>query len=87
MLGFLEKIDLADIGKETPDCSVTKVNGSDKFNIVSSMDFFFPLIDEPYQMGRIGCMNVISDLYAMGVTKIDNILMVLGVCTKMSEIE
>ncbi len=51
------------------------------------MDFFYPLIDDPYQMGRIGCMNVISDLYAMGVTKIDNILMILGVCSKMSEIE
>lgn len=51
------------------------------------MDFFYPLVDDPYLQGRIGCANVLSDLYAMGVTKVDTILMVLGVSTKMNDKE
>lgn len=35
--------------------------------------------------GRIACANVLSDLYAMGVTDCDNMLMLLGVSNKMSE--
>ncbi|UYV66683.1 SEPHS1 [Cordylochernes scorpioides] len=33
--------------------------------------------------GKIACANVLSDLYAMGVTECDNILMILGVSNKM----
>lgn len=35
-------------------------------------------------MGWIACNNVISDLYAMGVTRIDNVLMLLATSTKFS---
>jgi selenide,water dikinase len=38
-------------------------------------------------MGKIACANVISDLYAMGVTECDNMLMLLGISQKMSEKE
>jgi len=38
-------------------------------------------------MGKIACANVLSDLYAMGVTECDNMLMLLGVASKMSEKE
>lgn len=37
--------------------------------------------------GKIACANVLSDLYAMGVTECDNMLMLLGVSTKMTEKE
>lgn len=37
--------------------------------------------------GKIACTNVLSDLYAMGVTDCDNMLMLLGVSTKMTEKE
>lgn len=33
----------------------------------------------------IACCNVLSDLYAMGITHIDNVLMILGVCLSMNE--
>lgn len=46
-------------------------------NLVSTLDFFYPLIDDPYLQGRIGACNVLSDLYAMGITEIDTILMVI----------
>lgn len=35
--------------------------------------------------GRIACANVLSDLYAMGITECDNMLMLLSVSQKMSE--
>lgn len=40
-----------------------------------------------YFSGKIACANVLSDLYAMGVTDCDNMLMLLGVSTKMTEKE
>ena len=36
-------------------------------------------------MGKIACANVLSDLYAMGVTECDNMLMLLSVSNKMTE--
>ncbi|CAI4232910.1 unnamed protein product [Auanema sp. JU1783] len=54
-------------------------------NLVQTTDFFYPLVDDPYLMGRITCANVLSDLYAMGVYNCDNMLMLLGVSTDLSE--
>jgi len=56
-------------------------------NLIQTTDFFYPLIDDPYTMGRIACCNVLSDLYAMGVDTCDNMLMLLGVSSLMSEDE
>lgn len=56
-------------------------------SLVQTTDFFYPLVDDPYMQGKIACANVLSDLYAMGVTECDNMLMILGVSTKMTEKE
>ncbi|KAJ8359498.1 hypothetical protein SKAU_G00160230 [Synaphobranchus kaupii] len=56
-------------------------------SLVQTTDFFYPLVEDPYMMGRIGCANVLSDLYAMGVTECDNMLMLLSVSQKMSDKE
>lgn len=37
--------------------------------------------------GRIACANVVSDVFAMGVTEIDNMLMILAVSTQMTDKE
>ena len=34
--------------------------------IVATTDFFMPMVDDPYQFGRIAATNAISDIYAMG---------------------
>lgn len=34
--------------------------------MVSTTDFFTPIVDDPYQFGRIAATNAISDIYAMG---------------------
>uniref|UniRef100_A0A0M3IN31 Selenide, water dikinase n=2 Tax=Ascaris TaxID=6251 RepID=A0A0M3IN31_ASCLU len=55
--------------------------------LVQTTDFFYPLVDDPYLMGRITCANVLSDLYAMGVVDCDNMLILLGVARDMEEHE
>ncbi|TKR63451.1 hypothetical protein L596_027283 [Steinernema carpocapsae] len=55
--------------------------------LVQTTDFFYPLIDDPYLMGRVTCANVLSDLYAMGVVTCDNMLMLLGVAKDMNDKE
>lgn len=56
-------------------------------SIVQTTDFFYPLVDDPYMQGKIACANVLSDLYAMGVTECDNMLMLLGVSNQMTLME
>ncbi len=36
--------------------------------IVASVDFFAPIVDDPYEFGAIAAANAFSDLYAMGAT-------------------
>ncbi|KAF4532295.1 hypothetical protein B566_EDAN010796 [Ephemera danica] len=68
------------------DASVTPLRHGG-LSLVQTTDFFYPLVDDPYMMGKIACANVLSDLYAMGVTECDNMLMLLAVSTKMTEKE
>lgn len=39
---------------------------SDELAIVQSLDFFTPIVDDPYDFGRIAATNALSDIYAMG---------------------
>ncbi|MGA8474608.1 MAG: selenide, water dikinase SelD [Candidatus Cybelea sp.] len=38
----------------------------DDLAIVSTVDFFTPIVDDPYDFGRVAATNAISDIYAMG---------------------
>jgi len=53
------------VGLDEPDDSaVYKLN--DTTAIVSTMDFFPPVVDDPYAFGAIAAANALSDVYAMG---------------------
>ncbi|MEA3496820.1 MAG: selenide, water dikinase SelD [Bacteroidota bacterium] len=53
------------VGKEnSDDASVYKI--SDEIAIVQSVDFFTPIVDDPYDFGAIAAANSLSDIYAMG---------------------
>jgi selenide,water dikinase len=41
---------------------------SDDLALVQSVDFFTPIVDDPYDFGRIAAANSLSDIYAMGAT-------------------
>jgi len=68
------------------DCTITPIRLGG-LSMISTTDIFYPVVDDPYMMGRIACSSILSDLYAMGVTEVDNILMFLGVSSKMTEKE
>ena len=34
--------------------------------LVQTVDFFTPIVDDPYQFGQISAANSLSDIYAMG---------------------
>ncbi|KAH9116670.1 hypothetical protein LEN26_000431 [Aphanomyces euteiches] len=76
---------------ETPgmDSSVVKIKhpALGDLYMISTTDFFYPLVQDPYVQGRIACANVLSDLYAMGVTEVDTMLMILGISRDMTDIE
>ncbi|KAI9583772.1 hypothetical protein GQX74_005520 [Glossina fuscipes] len=38
---------------------------------VQTVDFFYPLVDDPKLMGKIALANDVSDVYAIGTTEID----------------
>jgi selenide,water dikinase len=46
------------------DAAVYQIN--DQQAIVATTDFFMPIVDDPYEFGRIAATNAISDIYAMG---------------------
>jgi selenide, water dikinase len=46
------------------DAAVYKLNDSQA--LVATTDFFTPIVDDPYDFGRIAATNAISDVYAMG---------------------
>ena len=43
---------------------------SEDIAVIATTDFFMPIVDDPYQFGRIAATNAISDVYAMGGTPI-----------------
>jgi selenide,water dikinase len=57
------------VGTETADdAAVYKLNDSQA--LVATTDFFTPIVDDPYDFGRIAATNAISDIYAMGAKPI-----------------
>jgi selenide, water dikinase len=57
------------VGFETSDdAGVYRLN--DELAIVTTVDFFTPIVDDPFDFGRIAATNALSDIYAMGATPI-----------------
>ncbi len=57
------------VGLDTSDdAGVYKL--TDEIAMVQTLDFFTPIVDDPYDFGQIAATNAISDIYAMGGTPI-----------------
>lgn len=64
LVGF-DKADDAGVYQLTPDLA-----------IVQTVDFFTPVVDDPYTFGQVAATNALSDVYAMGGTPISALAMV-----------
>ncbi|CDG17947.1 selenide, water dikinase SelD [Xenorhabdus doucetiae] len=53
------------VGNETRDDAAVYDIGNGT-GIISTTDFFMPIVDDPFDFGRIAATNAISDIYAMG---------------------
>lgn len=57
------------VGTETSDdAAVWRLN--DHQALVATTDFFMPVVDDPFDFGRIAATNALSDVYAMGASPI-----------------
>lgn len=66
-----QKLPFADllVGTETSDdAAVYRLNDSQA--VIATTDFFMPIVDDPFDFGRIAATNALSDVYAMGGTPI-----------------
>jgi selenide,water dikinase len=57
------------VGSEDADDAAVYQLGSD-LALVTTTDFFTPIVDDPYDFGRIAATNALSDVYAMGGTPV-----------------
>ena len=53
--------------KGSSDAGVYRL--TDDLMVVQSLDFFPPLVDDPFVFGKIAASNSLSDIYAMGVRR------------------
>lgn len=53
------------VGNETKDDAAVYDLGNGS-SVVSTTDFFMPIVDDPFEFGQIAATNAISDIYAMG---------------------
>jgi selenide, water dikinase len=57
------------VGTETADdAAVYQLN--DEQAVIATTDFFMPIVDDPFDFGRIAATNALSDVYAMGGTPV-----------------
>ena len=83
LIPLLSKINSHILHEDSPDVSIVPCSFDAKYSLISSTDFFTPVSQNPYIQGRIAIANVLSDLYAVGVTHIDTVLMILTLSTIM----
>jgi len=56
------------------DAAVYKIN--DEVAVIQTLDFFTPVVDDPYDYGAIAAANAMSDIYAMG----GEVVLALNIC-------
>lgn len=92
LLALLQAVSTAPGQKDVGmDCSIVPLHhrseAGEPLFLVSTTDFFFPSVADPFLQGQIGAANVLSDLYSMGIAECDTMLMLLAASTDMDENE
>lgn len=66
------------------DCAVVPLKNRNLY-LVSSIDCFYPLIDDAQVMGKIAFANVVSDIYSSGVVDIDELKIIISIPAEVEE--
>lgn len=69
------------------DCAIVPLKRFPDLNLIETVDFFYPLVDDPLLMGKIAFANVVSDLCSIGVTHIDHVNILISSPTEFTEEE
>jgi selenide,water dikinase len=73
----------AGLPTDAEDCAIVSLN--DQFNLVTNIDVFTPIHDDPYIMGKIAACNVTNDLFAMNATEVHTYSSFMALPTDMPE--
>lgn len=66
------------------DAAVRQI--ADELCLVTSIDYFTPIVDDPYDYGRIAACNAVSDIFATGATENLTFLAVLGLPEELDSV-
>ncbi|XP_046812235.1 selenide, water dikinase 2 isoform X3 [Lucilia cuprina] len=69
------------------DCAVVPLKKYKNISLIQTVDFFYPLVDDPHAMGKIAFANVVSDVYAVGVTDLDKLNLIITAPEELKEEE
>ena len=73
------------LGFETSDdCAVYRIN--DDMAAVLTVDFFTPVVDDPYEFGAIAAANALSDVFAMGAKPLTALNILAFPCSLGTEV-
>ncbi|RZF38201.1 hypothetical protein LSTR_LSTR005562 [Laodelphax striatellus] len=86
-VGHQDEDDKLEVSVPTMLDSTVTVARYGGLKLVQTTDFFYPMVDDPYLLGKIACSHILSNIYAMGIIECDNMLMLLSVSSKMSDLE
>ena len=82
-IGFKKDHKRIEIGSDSCILPLKNTN----LSLIETTNTVYMLVDDPYVMGKIACSNVLSNLYALGITRCDNMLMMLNISYKMTDKE
>jgi len=63
------------VGLDNPDDGAV-IDLGNNLKIVQTVDFFTPILDDPYDWGRVAATNALSDIYAMGGVPISSLQLI-----------
>ncbi|KAH8244140.1 hypothetical protein KR026_000250 [Drosophila bipectinata] len=69
------------------DCAVIPLKRHEDYLLVQTVDFFYPMVNDPETLGRIALANVLSDVFAVGVTEFDAVEVIVSTSTSFSDKE
>lgn len=70
------------------NATVTEVRCDDLiFWLVQATETFYASVDDPYIQGKISCADLLGNLYSLGITGIDSILILMNIASNLSEKE